>query len=257
MYVKIYEQIFDSSLADDWELRTMFIDMLILADRDGVVDRTYEAIAARTRRPIEHVRALIRELTQPEPASRSFKATGARLVLLDHGQRLWGWRIVNYAHYRNLKSDEERCNYYRGRRPRLRFVYYARCEDRVKIALSGNPWARIAKLKGNYLGVELVAREEGDDTKLSQRQKEFSDETLADNWFRLSKKLEKHINVLATTDLKITKGSQRNQNSASDLTQGSERVAKGSQVVAKGSQGSQNTNGNFIGRVATGVAKGS
>jgi hypothetical protein len=114
MYVKIYKQIFDSSLASDCELRCMFIDMLILADFKGVVDMTHDAIARVTNRPIEQVKALINVLMQPEPASRSYKANGARLVLLDPQQRTWGWRIVNYAHYRNLQNEESRSSYYRG-----------------------------------------------------------------------------------------------------------------------------------------------
>src|SRR5438067_8790206 len=115
MFAKIHAQILDSSIADDYQKRDVFQDMLILSDRNGVVDMTHEAIAARTRRPIEIVRAKIAELMEPDPASRSYRANGARLVLLDPGQRTWGWRIVNHAHYRNLRNEEERTRYFRGR----------------------------------------------------------------------------------------------------------------------------------------------
>ena len=36
LYAKVFAQIFDSSLADDWQVRHVFIDLLILADRHGV-----------------------------------------------------------------------------------------------------------------------------------------------------------------------------------------------------------------------------
>lgn len=52
-FAKIFPQIFDSSIARDLDVRTTFMDMLILADYNGVVDMTHDAIARRTNRPEE------------------------------------------------------------------------------------------------------------------------------------------------------------------------------------------------------------
>src|SRR5437763_1899096 len=124
MYAKIYAQILDSSIANDPALRDVFQDTLLLCDATGVVDMTYEAIAARTRRPIDLVIQKIGELMKPDPASRSWKANGARLVLLDPDQRSWGWRIVNFNHYRRVRDEESRRSHFRGRQ-RASYVYYA------------------------------------------------------------------------------------------------------------------------------------
>jgi len=107
MYAKVFQQILDSSIATNPELRFTFMDMLILADQDGVVDMTHEAIARRTNRPIEVIRATIKELEQPDPLSRTPTCNGARIKRLDD-HRDWGWLIVNYEYFRKIASEEQR-----------------------------------------------------------------------------------------------------------------------------------------------------
>jgi hypothetical protein len=41
MYVKIFAQIYDSSIAEDYLVRLVFEDFLILADKHGHVDMTW------------------------------------------------------------------------------------------------------------------------------------------------------------------------------------------------------------------------
>ena len=43
MFAKVFTQIFDSSIAENYEVRHVFEDMLKLADREGAVDMTGEA----------------------------------------------------------------------------------------------------------------------------------------------------------------------------------------------------------------------
>jgi len=112
VYVKIFQQIFDSSIANSAKIRRMFIDMLILSDQDGVVDMTHEAIARRIGVPLDEVVWAIGKLLEPDPADRSGKKNGARLEFIDPG-RDWGWRIVNYGHYRGLRDEESRRAYRR------------------------------------------------------------------------------------------------------------------------------------------------
>jgi len=107
MYAKIFAQIYDSSIAEDHEVRFTFMDMLILADPDGVVDMTHEAIARRTNRPIEVIQRTIAELESPDRRSRSTDSEGRRLVRLDE-HRDWGWLIVNYERFRKIASEEQR-----------------------------------------------------------------------------------------------------------------------------------------------------
>lgn len=112
MFAKVFGQIFDSSIAEDYNCRRMFMDLLVLADPTGAVDMTPEAIARRTNVPIEEVRKYIAELSSPDPASRSQVEQGKRLTPLD-SNRDWGWQIVNYQHYRKLKDQEALRSYFR------------------------------------------------------------------------------------------------------------------------------------------------
>lgn len=115
MFAKIFSQIFDSSIAKDHVVRHVFMDLLVLADRDGVVDMTLDAISRRTNVPEEMVHHAIIELTRPDQASRSKEEDGRRLALLD-SHRDWGWQIVNYDHYRNLIDEESRRAYFRDKK---------------------------------------------------------------------------------------------------------------------------------------------
>lgn len=112
MFAKIFGQIFDSSIADDYQTRHVFMDLLVLADSDGVVDMTAGAIARRTNVPQEIVEVAIKALCSPDPDSRTKTDHGCRMLPLDE-QRGWGWQIVNYHHYRRIRDEESRRAYYR------------------------------------------------------------------------------------------------------------------------------------------------
>lgn len=107
MYAKVFQQIFDSSIADDHRLRHFFMDLLVLADSDGVVDMTPSAIAARTRIPLEEVVAHLKRLEEPDTESRTPDENGRRIERLDE-HRSWGWHIINYHKFREIASEEQR-----------------------------------------------------------------------------------------------------------------------------------------------------
>lgn len=107
MYAKIFTQIFDSSIAQDPELRFTFMDFLVLADLNGVVDMTHEAIARRTNRPLEIIRKTIEQLEGPDSMSRTADDEGRRLKRLD-SHRSWGWVIINYERFRRYVTEDHR-----------------------------------------------------------------------------------------------------------------------------------------------------
>jgi hypothetical protein len=107
MYAKIFRQIFDSSIAEKPELRFTFMDLIVLADSDGVVDMTQESIARTTNRPLELIRSTIAELEGPDPRSRTADENGARLKRLDE-HRDWGWIILNFDKFRGTATDIQR-----------------------------------------------------------------------------------------------------------------------------------------------------
>ncbi len=119
MFAKVFGQIFDSSIAEDYNCRRMFMDLLVLADSTGAVDMTPEAISRRTNVPQPEVEKYIQDLSQPDVKSRSKLEEGKRLVPLDKN-RDWGWQIVNYQHYRKIRDEEARRTYFRNAQRKYR-----------------------------------------------------------------------------------------------------------------------------------------
>ena len=121
MYGKLFTSMYDGTLGTEgpWQALVTFQQMVILADREGVVDMTSGALARRTNIPLEIIEAGIEALLKPDPKSRSEAEEGRRIVPLeDH--RDWGWRLVNYEHYRKIRSAEERREYLRVAQQRRR-----------------------------------------------------------------------------------------------------------------------------------------
>lgn len=114
MYAKIFSQIYDGTLCTNgpWEALVTFQQLLILADQEGGVDMTIPAIARRTTIPREIIERGIEALMLPDPESRTPTAEGRRIVPLSEG-RTWGWRIVNYNKYRQIKREQDRRDYHR------------------------------------------------------------------------------------------------------------------------------------------------
>jgi uncharacterized phage protein (TIGR02220 family) len=114
MYGKIFVQMYDGTLGTKgpWQALVTFQQLIILADKNGHVDMTPEAISRRTTIPLAVIEAGLKELTQPDPQSRTPSEDGRRIVLLSEN-RQWGWRIVNYDQYRKIRSEDERREYHK------------------------------------------------------------------------------------------------------------------------------------------------
>lgn len=85
----------------------VFIYLLAHADEDGAVDVIVDKITDDTGLTTEEVRTALATLESPDEHSRQARDEGRRIErLYDH--REWGWQIVNYEHYRNIRNREER-----------------------------------------------------------------------------------------------------------------------------------------------------
>lgn len=148
MYGKLFASMYDGSLATEgpWEALVTFQQMLILADQEGFVDMTASAISRRTIIPIEIIQKGIAELEKPDPQSRD-PANGGRRIERISDTRDWGWQILNYAKYRQIRSSEERREYMRA--------YMADKREREREAAGKPPTARkqsaIARNRGTRL----------------------------------------------------------------------------------------------------------
>src|SRR5271163_3580972 len=119
MYVKVFKTIFDGSLYGQFEPTVVFMALLVLAERGGIVDMTPEVIAARCGYPIEVVRRGLAELEKPDPRSRTPDDEGRRIIRLEQG-RDWGWLITNFEKYDKIRNGEERREYFREQKRKQR-----------------------------------------------------------------------------------------------------------------------------------------
>lgn len=83
-----------------------FQQLIVLADADGIVDMTPQAICAHTSIPIDILEKGLKRLSDPDPFSRTPGEEGRRIVCIDE-HRPWGWQIVNYLKYKHLKDSDE------------------------------------------------------------------------------------------------------------------------------------------------------
>ena len=84
MYAKVFSQMYDGSLCTHgpWEALVTFQQMLVLADQEGNVDMTAEAIARRTTIPLNIIKLGIEELLKPDSKSRTPVEEGRRIIPL-------------------------------------------------------------------------------------------------------------------------------------------------------------------------------
>lgn len=82
-------------------VRIVWITMLALAERDGVVNASVVGLADAARVTLEECEEALEILRQPDPLSRTQSHEGRRLCDLE-----CGWRLLNYErHWENAKSD--------------------------------------------------------------------------------------------------------------------------------------------------------
>jgi len=114
MYAKVFAQMYDGSLCTNgpWQALVTFQQFLVLADQEGFVDMTAEAISRRTTIPLSIIEAGIEELSKPDLKSRTPDHDGRRIIPISP-ERDWGWIVVNYKVYRSLKREIDRRDYHR------------------------------------------------------------------------------------------------------------------------------------------------
>jgi hypothetical protein len=112
-FTKLHAVILDSSI---WlappETRCVWIAMLAMANRDGVVEASVGGLAHRANVSIEACRLALEAFEGPDPDSRD-GTTGERIEKVPGG-----WLILNHANYRDLQTREQKLTAERVRRHR-------------------------------------------------------------------------------------------------------------------------------------------
>jgi hypothetical protein len=121
-FVKLYGTILDSSIwGEPLSVRIVWISLLAMADRDGLVAASSDGIARRANVPLKQTDNALDVLSNPDPRSKSDDHEGRRVQRVDGG-----WQILNYAKYRELRTDKQIADAERIREKRERGEYDAR-----------------------------------------------------------------------------------------------------------------------------------
>lgn len=131
LFARVFTQILDSSIAEDFTTRHVFEDFFKLAEhRTGIVDMTRHAISRRLNIPLETLNACIEKLESPDPSSRDSENEGRRIERLDE-HRDWGWKIINWEKYEQIRDRTGAT--LRVTRHRDRLLAHPRFEEASKI----------------------------------------------------------------------------------------------------------------------------
>jgi hypothetical protein len=115
-YTKLFSSILASTIwrADD-QTRIVWITLLAMADRDGLIEASLPGVADFARVSLTDCARALAHLSSPDPYSRSPDADGRRIVATDGG-----WRLINHAKYRHRMSQDERREYLRTKQREYR-----------------------------------------------------------------------------------------------------------------------------------------
>lgn len=107
MYVKLFSSMFDGSLGGKRDELLVFLFMLAKADADGVVDIHPKHFVTPLGMSYNEVCNALVNLESPDPDSRTPDEEGRRIIRIDD-HRNWGWTIVNYEKYKQIRNAEDR-----------------------------------------------------------------------------------------------------------------------------------------------------
>lgn len=108
-YTKLFGSIVASTIwREPHTVRIVWITMLAMANKDGVVEASMPGLADLSRVSIDECKAAISALASPDEYSRTPEYEGRRIEQVEGG-----WRILNHAKYRAKMGADERREYLR------------------------------------------------------------------------------------------------------------------------------------------------
>jgi hypothetical protein len=115
-YTKLFSTIITSTIwREPKEIKILWITMLALADKNGMVEASVPGLSDMARLTVEETQEGLRVLLAPDAYSRT-QIEGGRRILAMEG----GWFLVNHEKYRDMLGVEERREYLRKKQAELR-----------------------------------------------------------------------------------------------------------------------------------------
>lgn len=115
-YAKLFSSIVHSTIwREEAHVKVVWITMLAIADRTGVVEASLPGLADAAKVSVEQCRHALGRLQAPDPDSRTKDYDGRRVEEMDGG-----WLVLNYEKHRAKKDLEEERAQARERAKRYR-----------------------------------------------------------------------------------------------------------------------------------------
>ncbi len=108
-YSKLFGSIITSTIwREDKETKILWITMLALKDKNGIVEGSVPGLADMARLTLAETEESLQKLRDPDPHSRTKTREGRRIEDVDGG-----WFIINHEKWRNKMNADERREYLR------------------------------------------------------------------------------------------------------------------------------------------------
>jgi hypothetical protein len=115
-FTKLFSSITESTVwCEPHSTRIVWITMLAMADRKGRVHGSIPGLANRARVTLEECEHALSRFMSPDKYSRTHDNDGRRIEEIDGG-----WRLLNYAKYREMRDAEDRAEQNREAQARHR-----------------------------------------------------------------------------------------------------------------------------------------
>lgn len=115
-YAKLFSSIIHSTIwREPDHIRLVWITMLALSNKDGVVEASVPGLADASRVSIEQCEDALRKLSLPDKYSRSQEYEGRRISIVPGG-----WLLLNYVKYRGKLINEKIKEQNKARQQRFR-----------------------------------------------------------------------------------------------------------------------------------------
>ncbi len=101
-YAKLLSSIVRSSIwSENDAVVRVWVTMLAIADRNGLVFASVDGLAHEARKTVEETEGALAKFLAPDPRSRSKNDDGRRIREVDGG-----WQLINYAKIRDMHQTE-------------------------------------------------------------------------------------------------------------------------------------------------------
>lgn len=125
-YTKLFNTIVTSTVWRESDpVRIVWITMLALADRDGVVEASVPGLADTSHVSLDNCITALQVLSGPDEWSRTKDHDGRRITPIDGG-----WKLLNYEKYREKMDADDQREKARVRKQRQRERQKSRSESR-------------------------------------------------------------------------------------------------------------------------------